>query len=78
MQLIRAKRFCIALSNGNGTFKPPLCYPVPNTGYVSQGVLGDLLNNNRTDVVVSDGTGNISVPLNIGGAPNTRTGSGPG
>jgi hypothetical protein len=47
--------FSLVLSNGNGTYAPPVCYGVPgNTVYAF--AIGDFNNDGNTDVIVSNGT----------------------
>jgi FG-GAP-like repeat/Bacterial Ig domain len=45
----------LVLSNGNGTYAPPVCYSVPGTT-VYAFAIGDYNNDGNTDVIVSNGT----------------------
>src|ERR1700730_11574878 len=47
--------FSLVLSNGNGTYAPPVCYSVPGTT-VYAFAIGDYNNDGNTDVIVSNGT----------------------
>lgn len=59
----------IAFGKGNGTFEPPLYYPVATGPIDSYAALGELTNDGRTDIVIADSDGTtISVLLNLGGA----------
>jgi hypothetical protein len=49
--------FVVYLSNGDGTFQPPVPYAVPNTGPSPSIVTADFNNDGKADVVSADGGG---------------------
>ena len=56
-----------ALGTGSGTFHKPVYYRLPALNIVTNYVVpADLRNNGRTDIVLQDGDGGISVLLNEG------------